>query len=879
MSTKTSFKRIALVAVAALSAGLLTTVVTPAANAAAGTMTLGTPTGGLAVVGDTVTVSIPVSFNTSTTTSDTFVVSANLAAVPTGSARTTNVSGAAGANGMILADATATARYTCSIAQTGSTTATANAALLTVSSGTCTATSSRTMTYAFVPDVAGTYTIQVFADGVVGGAVYDGILNGSEVAKTVAVTAVANPAATTVLAQTVAGTGATTKASNGAAGLWVKLTFKDSAGVASRLGTGQQAVLTIPTGITLSKVNATATSATASDYGINNSSVNTDGSVWLNFTTATAGTYQISAKIGSTGTASTISLVYATADAIGVVSAAFGLSTEDTALNIEASSGAVNDAAGTAVQPTAATAPSFKVYSAAASKKVVVRLTDSARLVFGSNAVAGVLTQDIVVTTASAVGATAATTGLGKAAGTVSLPSHALSVNPYTGAARGYSLSLQPTDVDTAIGTTTLPLAVTGVAAAASGWTVLPASTVSVVNGGSITFTATCENTYEAVMASRAVTAQITAGRNVQTLSTALITNADGEASFTVTDAAPTSATLTDTVVFGGCGTDKTITINYVASLTASTLTMSPTTTSTTPSSVVIATSSATAWDGTATITATAKDAASNAVIGLPVTLTLPAGVTLKAGSPAVAYTSSLGVATWLVGTKAAGTYKLTADGGGLSKDVYLKFTGGTARVVSITAGTTSGDITPVTIKVADAYGNGVSSAAVTITGTGSGYFQGIPLSSSQTTTADGTVAVAWIGSGTVTATITGGQSADAAALIGTTAAAGFPAGVGTATATVTAGANPATAAAEAATDAAAEAIDAANAATDAANLAAEAADAATVAAEEARDAADAATAAVEELATQVATLMAALKAQITTLANTVAKIAKKVKA
>jgi len=85
--------------------------------------------------------------------------------------------------------------------------------------------------------------------------------------------------------------------------------------------------------------------------------------------------------------------------------------------------------------------------------------------------------------------------------------------------------------------------------------------------------------------------------------------------------------------------------------------------------------------------------------------------------------------------------------------------------------------------------------------------------------------------------------------------------------------------AAEAATDAAAEAIDAANAATDAANLAAEAADAATVAAEEARDAADAATAAVEELATAVASLMAALKAQIKTLANTVAKIAKKVKA
>jgi len=79
--------------------------------------------------------------------------------------------------------------------------------------------------------------------------------------------------------------------------------------------------------------------------------------------------------------------------------------------------------------------------------------------------------------------------------------------------------------------------------------------------------------------------------------------------------------------------------------------------------------------------------------------------------------------------------------------------------------------------------------------------------------------------------------------------------------------------------EAAAEAIDAANAATDAANIAAEAADAATVAAEEARDAADAATAAVEELATQVSTLIASLKAQITTLGNTVAKIAKKVRA
>jgi hypothetical protein len=587
---------------------------------------------------------------------------------------------------------------------------------------------------------------------------------------------------------------------------------------------------------------------------------------------STAGTYNVSAKVGS-GTATTLALQFATADAIAVASKAFGLTAKTTALNIVAAAGAVNDAAGTATQPTVSTAGSFTVYSAAASKKVLVRIGDTDRLVFGSNSTAGALTQDIVVTTSATAGATASTVGFELFAGTVSIPATALSTNVFDSTARGFKLSTQPTDVDTAVGTSTLPLVVTGVAAAASGWTITPASTVSVVNGGTITFTATCEDTYAAAMAGRAVTAQISAGRNVQTLATALITNASGEVTFTVTDAAPTSATLTDTVTFTGCGaTDGTVTINYVASLTATKLTMSPVTTSTAPNSAAISTSSATAWDGSRTVTATAVDAAGIAVVGLPVTLTMPAALSLKSTSKEVAYTNALGVASWSLGTKTAGTYKLTATGGGLSSDVYLQFTGGTARVVSVTAGTAANGAVPVTIKVADAYGNGVASASVTVTGTGSGYFQGIALSSTQTTTADGTVVAAWIGSGTVTATITGGQSADAAALIGTTAAAGFPAGVGTASLAVDGGTSSATDAATAASDAAAEATDAANAATDAANAAAEAADAATAAAQDAADA-------VAALSTQVSEMVDALKKQITALTNLVIKIQKKVKA
>ena len=57
------------------------------------------------------------------------------------------------------------------------------------------------------------------------------------------------------------------------------------------------------------------------------------------------------------------------------------------------------------------------------------------------------------------------------------------------------------------------------------------------------------------------------------------------------------------------------------------------------------------------------------------------------------------------------------------------------------------------------------------------------------------------------------------------------------------------------------------------------AADVTLVTTDAAAEAIDAATDAVEELATQVSTLFASLKAQITTLGNTVAKIAKKVRA
>jgi hypothetical protein len=220
-------------------------------------------------------------------------------------------------------------------------------------------------------------------------------------------------------------------------------------------------------------------------------------------------------------------------------------------------------------------------------------------------------------------------------------------------------------------------------------------------------------------------------------------------------------------------------------------------------------------------------------------------------------------------GRTATMTFKYLISGTTYATASALTFTiGGALKTVTASfdkASYAPGEKVTVTFSAKDASGNAAADGTI---------FVAEKLTTTIASQGLTTAAVASVG-GTKTTTFYAPAVSGSFSLVGTPNIALATAAV-LATATVV---NPSETAAEAAADAAAEAIDAANAATDAANLAAEAADAATVAAEEARDAADAATAAVEELATQVATLMAALKAQITTLANTVAKIAKKVKA
>jgi hypothetical protein len=868
MSTKTTFKRIALVAVAALGLGMLSTVPASARTATA-VVTLGTPAADVAVVGQASTITTSVSV-ASSSVDDTFVVAARIVAQPVGSALNASTAITPGGTTVSNFGGTASALYTATTANNQVIYTLTGAAVPTTAPG------SLSTTFAFTPLVAGTYTVAVFLDGAANVSA-NGDVKAADTVRYISVTAVAAPATKVAITQPLAGTVAT-DATGRVNGAVLKIQAQDAAGVSSRIDGSQQVIVNLPSGVSVSKLNGTASTATT-QYGIVAASFDAKGAAYINVNSATAGTYAITAGLAGSTTLSTVSVTFVTPT--GFSAAGSGATQLDgvTTTNAGAIRAGVSSAIYTSVS--AATIARTQVsttitaFATTTAAKVMLTVTDTNRRVFGNST--GTLAQDLVATAATDAALSTSLTGAASkfpASFTITHAALALSSSNNT-SATGYTVSPQDTSVTTA--PSALDMAITGVNAAAASayWdTVLPTSTYLVVNGGSITVKAALYSQYATARTGAAVTARVTAGRNLQTTATSLITDAAGEVTFTVTDAAPTSATTFDTITFTDSTSTSvvgTVTINYVAAIAATTMTTSPSATTTTALSPAdlgaINTATATASTGRDSVTATLLDAAGVPIVGMPVTLTVPAGVEFYSLTPAVAYTSATGVATWSVYTTKAGTYKFTATGGGLTKDFFGKWTGSNGRVLSVTAGTTAAGATPVTIKVADAYGNGVSGVAVSVSATG-GYFQGIALSSSVNTNANGEILVAFVGSGTVTATAAETQMFHAAGFIGTTAAAGWPAGVSTATATVDSG----TSEAQAASDAAAEATDAANAATDAANAAAEAADAATAAAQDAADA-------VAALSTQVSEMVDALKKQITALTNLVIKIQKKVKA
>ena len=267
------------------------------------------------------------------------------------------------------------------------------------------------------------------------------------------------------------------------------------------------------------------------------------------------------------------------------------------------------------------------------------------------------------------------------------------------------------------------------------------------------------------------------------------------------------------------------------------------------------------------------KAAATTGTAGVPTTVTVTGAQIIgndgKLGTSVIVYANEN---VHVLGTK-AGTATVTATNGTLTSTATINFVNAAtdARVLKLTEAAGL-----VTASVTDAFGSAVKGVAVDVVGSGGAWLGNGSTSAAFNTATDGTVTFSVTGSGTVSASLAATYAkasnlAGAGNATGSVVTTGAPAGVRSASIATT-GNNATADSAQAAADAAAEATDAANAATDAANAAAEAADAATAAAQDAADA-------VAALATSVEAMVSDLKRQITALTNLVIKIQRKVRA
>jgi trimeric autotransporter adhesin len=886
MSTKTTFKRIALVAVAALGFGLLTSVApASAASGAATSLTAGTV--GPARVGVNLPVAITLGLPTTLNgTNETMTIGAKVISAPTGSTfNTVGTASTAGntpvVNGNVTGGRTAAGNLVAG--KIGWTSATAN--LSDVDGANEAATSANVLaggpdyltaaafvtdaTYAaatnttagvilnVTPDVAGTYTVLVHTSSRAAAA--GGSATGAYAAgdTSIQVTFTTGGAPSSIVLTPV--NASSTDGSNGAL---IKVSLKDAAGLPTVLGLNE--------GLTISDSSSTATNTA--------------------FEAIAAGT---DTAIGPEDFYAGVAFIRAKATVL----------TADLDLVVTVTGSGL-------IPATVVTNTTIKFYDAA---YVVDTFALTSTTTGYATAALGDYTADLEYNTnrtshAFSIEATVAgddadtTTGADYVTVTVTDTD---GVNTgFIGGALSYDLPSEILDGDVdgtisiagSLGTTKSILFTAGAksiamagAAASQTTTTARNSVVRVATGGSVTLVATTFNQYAGALAAQTVNISV-AGRNAAT-AIAAASDANGQVSITITDAATATGT-TSTVTFdAAAGTDATTTIFWgtvavdtvVVTGGASEDTVAfPAAGATTRA---ITTASTGANGATTTFTATVKDAAGSLIAGVPVTWTVDkatAAITKTASNDSsTCITGTAGTCTTTVFSWAAPSkVTVTATAGGKTGTGYQNFVNAAtdARVLS---GTVAGPV--VTAKVVDRYGNPVSGVTVKAQ-TSNGYFGSGSTSVTGVTIEDGTVGFAvQAASATVTLTVDSAvytQTDDEAGKVGITAVTAAVAGTttGTGASFAPAGVNRVTVeasgdnTAQAAADAAAEATDAANAATDAANAAAEAADAATAAAQDAADA-------VAALSTQVTELVSALRKQITSLTNLVIKIQRKVRA
>ncbi len=902
MSTKTLRKRIALVAVAALGFGMVSTVAAQAATISS--LTVGTiPT---ARVGESVTIPITINLSGAGTAGDTTVVAAKIASAPSTAAgqTATSVLGNTPANTtaapvMYLGTA-ATGAVPSSLANSatkssldladnagvvgsflsGTTTAgdiaasgtghVAAAALTVVHTTASTVTAYLTVK----PDVAGTYSVLVSATNG-DGATRPSYSYEAGVGLSTLVTFTTGGAPTTVTLTNISGTTNTA----GTYGALVRVNLNgqltgDEA-VAVTTSSGNIAAATVSGGAFTSVAPTASTTARLTKASFVNgvAFVNVDLAAATTATVTATGTGTLAAITGTVSVASAA----ATADLAAVKFAGRGGTAVTTGWSLSTAT-----AAGTTVNiKSTATSSTIELTHAdvadATTAYGYLVVTDKGGAITGAPGIGNTLVFDKSFTN---TGTTATT----ETYSTVSLSHTALG----TGAvSSGYGYTFAD-----GFGTAVTTWSVSGAtSSSASGSVTVTPSNARVAAAGSIAIKALVKDQFALAMASESVTTTV-AGRNGTRTTEVQTTDSTGYVTSTITDAG--TAGSTDVVTFTASTGSKTGTADLTwGAYTVGTVTVTggKTASDTYAGQNLSSISTAVAGPNGAyvSITATVKDASGNLLAGVPVTFAVSKGLIVKSTSVdyTTVYTGALGTAVTRVIDWTEGTQTITATAGGVSGTDYLTWDANVAASARSIAGVADGNKVTATVK--DRFGNTVYGVTVNAK-TSAGYFGTGTNSTTGVTGYDGTVSF-FVNGATGTSSVTLSlnkdtypESIDIAGQVGATAVTAAVAGTttGTGASLAAAGVNSvvvsvdavdaAAANAQAATDAAAEATDAANAATDAANAAAEAADAATAAAQDAADA-------VAALSTQVSEMVNALKKQITALTNLVIKIQKKVKA
>ena len=854
MSTKTTFKRVALVAVAALGLGVLTSVAP--ANAAITATGISAGTSGPARVGVTSYTTITVTHAAvATSSADTFVAAAKITSAPTGSISRTDTN----TSGLYVDIATGASSGASQSVASGDawTKGAASATITRTSNSTAGSATSSTFKVAITPDVAGTYTVLVSVNA--SGTSYAA----GDYSLPITITTVGAPTAMVVtnLGGAVVG--------GGSFGQAFALDLTDANGNATVLGPNEAIV-----------VSTTDTSVAIHDGAGN--AVSSFGD-----TSAVAGSYYFNVKPAST-TLSTITAGAAVISLKGSGLLPATLTTNTSATKVAGSDWANADAVAAITCTTAASCLNNTASTATAftNGSTILANGGAALTVSGLTSATTAKNYFVKVTTAAtdvydSYLTVAATTAAGTAnAGTAT-----------------FSAPAATTTLTSEVIIDGITLTFKGATAAAYTIAVQGQASVLSATAGSNKFVALVSDQFGSAIANAAVTVKV-AGRNTVATKTLGLTDANGLVSYTLTDAG-TTGTL-DTITFGAtvAGSNN---LGAAGSATASatvtygTVTVDTVTVSGGSKAETVAGSTLTQIktgdngpEGSAVdIKAVVKDANGNLLAGVPVVFTVDAGAIVKTAAVdyATVYTGSDGAATTKAFGWISGKQTITATAGGKSSTDYLTWAANDATSARVLSAAATGDI--VSLKVVDRFGNAVQGVTINLSRTGAGLFGNGASTQNIDTDKNGTADVRFTGTGTVVAELaatyaqayaTAGNittKAATAAVAGTTKGTGAtlaPAGVSKVTIAIEESANSTLAAAQSASDAAAEATDAANAATDAANAAAEAADAATAAAQDAADA-------VAALSTQVGEMIDALKKQITALTNLVIKIQKKVKA